>query len=1202
MTAWLVLSSLLVVVVAFNIDTKNAVIHSSPSGYFGYSLDFYNEEKGMPVLVVGAPESDTTNPNLRGIRRPGAVYVCSVNKPTCREVHVDKKRGNEHRLNGSTLSPIEDKAYQFFGATVKSNNKHDKLVMCAPKYKYFFSKFEVIEPVGSCFFAENGFEKTQEFSPCRQEPARHGRHRFGYGQCGFSAALPDRYTKADERAFIGAPGVWYWQGAVFSQNIRNLTDRPNTEYGGKEYDHDMMGYATASGDLDGDGVDDVVAGVPRGNELAGKLVLYTSKLKMLVNLTDPSSSQQGQYCGSSLAVTDLNKDGRDDIIMGCPFYTDYVTVKDVKTQERKPQYDVGKVVVFFQTAPGVFDRTSVILGEDQWGRFGFSLAAVGDLNQDGYNDFIVGAPYAGKNQAGAVYIMHGTKDGVRQKYTQKIEGGAFGPTMKSFGFAVAGGVDIDGNGMPDVAVGAWKSGIAAVLTTKPVVTVTGQTDADSVTINIEDKNCDVDAKIGKQACRNINTCLRYEGKGDTPNDLEFILRYNLDDHSPEPRAYFLQKDIRNDRDITVAKESKTKDHPNVIEKRVRLEKNRQKCFKQRFFASNTMRDKLSPIHWSVNYTYEESRTGKLSGQQLEPAIDTTVPLSFENKINIANNCGKDDVCIPDLKVQAVSDREKFLIGTKDNTMMVNVTVQNGGEDSYETKLFFDVPEGFEYSGVVATDEKTAPSCSPTTQEPDEDGKWTFACELGNPLPQQKTLSTVIRITANEAKPPTKPITIHAFVNSSNEEEGRTEHDNSVTFTIPVDIRNQLSLNGRSNPEQIDFSTRNRTPSDVFDDNEIGPVVSHLYQVSNRGPSEIEAATLDIFWPSFSADGGHLLYLITEPVLSDPSKGRCRVKQIQNINPLNLRVTNEHIPTDAPQRIQTTDYGHTQEEDEEEGEDETEEDMGRDEEETHVSQLNVAARRPDGAGGTWEYKEKSRQPVEYEYIPDDEYDEEDEDYDRKGSRVKRDAKRKSTKHSGARARGEPKTSDKARFSDLRQAVKMSKDAHGVVDYQGVLSRASVDCNDLRCTHIECDLHNIGENDFVLVEIFSRLYTNTLVDERNPGGEISSLALAKVTSSKISWPHKPSLVTAVTTSLNAVDDEASAAGVPWWLYLLAILIGLVLLALLILLLWRCGFFKRNRPHAEKAERKENRDVDGHYADTKTRYAGPDSYNPQQHGQML
>lgn len=143
-----------------------------------------------------------------------------------------------------------------------------------------------------------------------------------------------------------------------------------------------------------------------------------------------------------------------------------------------------------------------------------------------------------------MYVIHGSKDGVREKPTQKIEAHQIGHgTAKAFGFSVAGGVDVDGNGMPDIAVGAWKSGNAAVLFTKPVVTVTGQTEPESALINVEEKNCDIDQKLGKQSCRSINTCFKYEGKGDTPNDLEFDLRFNLDDHSPEPRAYFLQKDV-----------------------------------------------------------------------------------------------------------------------------------------------------------------------------------------------------------------------------------------------------------------------------------------------------------------------------------------------------------------------------------------------------------------------------------------------------------------------------------------------------------------------------------------------------------------------------------------------------------------------------------------------------------------------------------
>lgn len=61
---------------------------------------------------------------------------------------------------------------------------------------------------------------------------------LGYGMCGFSAAIPGL---GDKRLFISAPGVWYWQGSVFSQSVSNITDRPNTSDGPAHTDHHQLG-------------------------------------------------------------------------------------------------------------------------------------------------------------------------------------------------------------------------------------------------------------------------------------------------------------------------------------------------------------------------------------------------------------------------------------------------------------------------------------------------------------------------------------------------------------------------------------------------------------------------------------------------------------------------------------------------------------------------------------------------------------------------------------------------------------------------------------------------------------------------------------------------------------------------------------------------------------------------------------------------
>lgn len=68
--------------------------------------------------------------------------------------------------------------------------------------------------------------------------ARHGHHRFGYGMCGFSASIPGN---GNDRLFISGPGVWYWQGALFSQKVENITDRLNTVDGPAYTDHHQLG-------------------------------------------------------------------------------------------------------------------------------------------------------------------------------------------------------------------------------------------------------------------------------------------------------------------------------------------------------------------------------------------------------------------------------------------------------------------------------------------------------------------------------------------------------------------------------------------------------------------------------------------------------------------------------------------------------------------------------------------------------------------------------------------------------------------------------------------------------------------------------------------------------------------------------------------------------------------------------------------------
>ncbi len=93
-------------------------------------------------------------------------------------------------------------------------------------------------------------------------------------------------------------------------------------------------------------------------------------------------------------------------------------------------------------------------------RLGQSVAVLGDLDGNGYEDVIVGMPYADKGgeDRGAVRILFMGSNGsvVSQRMISDTQGG-FGGTLDNgdlFGWSVTGLGDLDGNGVPDAAVGA----------------------------------------------------------------------------------------------------------------------------------------------------------------------------------------------------------------------------------------------------------------------------------------------------------------------------------------------------------------------------------------------------------------------------------------------------------------------------------------------------------------------------------------------------------------------------------------------------------------------------------------------------------------------------------------------------------------------------------------------------------------------------
>ncbi|KAI1235273.1 hypothetical protein IHE44_0002915 [Lamprotornis superbus] len=591
--------------------------------------------------------------------------------------HIEQRGGTETR----TAYGIE---FARRGINPEAFLNEIKFIASDPDDKHFFNVTDeaalkdIVDALGERIFSLEGTNKN-EIS-------------FGLemSQTGFSSHV------VEDGILLGAVGAYDWNGAVLKETssgkVIPLRESYLQEFPEELKNHGAyLGY-TVSSVVSTEHERIYVAGAPRFNH-TGKVILFNMHSNRNLTIHQALKGEQiGSYYGSEINSLDVNGDGVTDVLLvGAPMFFS-------EGRER------GKVYVYSLQGNLFIPSGSLVdLQSYQNSRFGSCIAAVPDLNQDSYNDLVVGAPLEDEHH-GAIYVFLGFQETILKKYKQRIAAADLAPGLMYFGCSIHGQLDLNEDGLVDLAVGSL--GNAVLLWSRSVVQINASLRFEPSKINIFTKDC---KRNGKEAtCMRAFVCFTALFLSAHFQAASVGLRYNttIDERRYSPRAHL---DEGGDR---------------VAPRTMVLPAGQELCHTLPFHVLDTA-DYVKPVTFSIDYELEHPEHG--------PMLDDGWPTSL--RVPFWNGCNEDEHCVPDLVLDARSDipsamefcrralrrgdcsafslsfdTSVFIIESSRRRVAVEATLENRGENAYSTVLNISFSRNLQFASLIP---KPRPILSPS---------------------------------------------------------------------------------------------------------------------------------------------------------------------------------------------------------------------------------------------------------------------------------------------------------------------------------------------------------------------------------------------------------------------------------------------------------------------------------------------------------